>query len=216
MTGMSIQTNSEDRLLLRILGGKTVRLDVNSSLNVKSDGTLMLERGGIYFDSGKSGSPLALQTNMGIVRDIGTQFEVRVSENSMRIRVREGLISLDRNGFVRPASECTELAIDPDGKASTTKIDKYGPQWSWVSQVAPDFHMEGRTLTEFLRWVTRENGWTLQFETSAIELRARSTVLHGSIRGFFPEQTPDIVLPVCRLNYTLLNGVFTVKAGKQS
>ena len=82
------------------------------------------------------------------------------------------------------------------------------------AEVAPTFHMEGQTLMEFLKWVTRENGWSLKFEDLKIEQTAFRTVLHGSLKGLSPQETTDVVLPVCGLNHSLVEGVFTVTSKK--
>jgi FecR-like protein len=211
VTGTQIATGNSGRMLVHLLGGRTLRLDRHSQLSVKPDFSIVLDYGTIYLDSAKSNAPLALFTPMGTVRDIGTQFEVRVREEGICIRVREGLVSLDRDGFSRPAAEGTELAVDKNGKATVKNIDRFGPQWSWISEIGPTFHMDGKTLNVFLEWITRENGWRLQFAEPSILQRAKTTVLRGSIIGLTPEETPAVVLPVCGLDYTLAGGVLTVK-----
>ena len=214
MSGIKLETGDSGRLLFHVLGGGTLRLDVNSCLYLKSESSMVLDRGAVYIDSQKGDNHFALLTTMGEVRDIGTQFEVRLNPGTMRIRVREGLVSLDRTGASSPAAEGTELSVDRRGKTSVRNISKYGPQWNWLSEVAPTFHMEGQTLMEFLKWVTRENGWSLKFENPKIQQTAFRTVLHGSLKGISPQETPDVVLPVCGLNYGLVEGVFTVTSKK--
>jgi FecR protein len=214
MTGARLETGDSSRLLFHVLGGGTFRLDVKSRLYLKSESSLVLDRGRVYIDSEKRNHHFVLLTDMGAVRDIGTQFEVQMNPGTIRIRVREGLVSLDRSSTSNPASEGTELSMDRRGKTSVRNIPKYGPQWDWLSEVAPTFHMEGQTLMEFLKWVSRENGWTLKFENPKIQQTAFKTVLHGSLNGISPQETPDVVLPVCGLSYSLREGVFTTTSKK--
>ena len=214
MSSVKLETGNSSRLLFHVLGGGTLRLDVNSRLYLKSESSLVLDRGRVYIDSQKRDNHFVLLTEIGAVRDIGTQFEVRLSPGTIRIRVREGLVRLDRSLVCNSAVEGTELSMDRRGKTSVRNIPKYGPQWDWLSEVAPTFHMEGQTLMEFLKWVTRENGWTLKMENPKIQQTAFKTVLHGSLSGISPQETPDVVLPVCGLSYTLVEGVFTVTSQK--
>jgi hypothetical protein len=173
----------------------------------------MLDQGAVYFDSANNRSSITLQTGMGIVQDTGTQFEVRLQKESIRIRVREGSISFQAKGVSKTAEAGTELAVDTFGKASQNVISRYGDDWNWVSEVLPTFRLEGRTLMDFLLWVSRENGWTLLFDTPQIRESATKIVLHGSIAGLSSSESPAAILSVSGLSYNLEKGVFTVKAG---
>ena len=216
MSESRLETGNSGRLLFHALGTGTLRMDVNSRLYLRSDSTFVLDRGAVYVDSEKHRNRLTLQTSQGTVRDVGTQFEVRSDGRMLRIRVREGLVSLDTNGRSTSAAEGTELAVDPKGRTSSRNIRKYGPEWDWVSEIAPTFLMDGQTLQEYLRWVARENGWSLTFEEPSLQQKAAKTILHGSIRGISPGETPDVVLPVCGLSYNLTDGVLTIKPGNRT
>jgi len=213
--GSVIQTSDSGRLLLHLTTGSTIRLDTRTNLRMESQSSFRLDHGAVYFDSGKSLARVSLVTPVGIVTDIGTQFEVRLADQNMRIRVREGFVSLNQNGVSRAAHAGTELTVDSK-KASVRTISPYGAQWDWVSQVAPTFRLEGHSLQQFLGWVTRENGWTLQFAEPRIAASANRILLHGSIQGLSPELTPGAVLPICGLGYDLQDGVLIVKPGNKS
>jgi hypothetical protein len=53
--------------------------------------------------------------------------------------------------------------------------------------------IEGKTLREFLDWVARERGVRIRFENPALEARAPSIVLHGSLDGMTLEQATETV-----------------------
>lgn len=95
--GVAIESGAGGRAAFRLDAQTTLRIDVDTRIVIDSASRLTLERGAVYVDS--QGDPdrarLQIQTAHGIVRDIGTQFEVRVVDESLRIRVREGEVQLE-------------------------------------------------------------------------------------------------------------------------
>ncbi len=206
-----LESGESGRILLRLIGRGSLRMDVNTRLRLESESSFALDHGTVYIDSGPRGASLALATPMGTIRNHGTQFEVRLNQETMRVRVREGSVLLVQNGLHQTATAGTELALNKKGVAVFTKVSRYGAHWSWVSEIAPTFHLEGRSLMEFLEWVTRENGWNIKFVEPEIRKATSTIILHGSVAGLRPDQMPSAVLPVSDLSYSVSDGVLTIK-----
>ena len=81
------------------------------------------------------------------------------------------------------------------GGRSAGSCAPYGPGWEWVLAAAAGFEVEGRSLEEFLAWVSHETGWQVRFEDPALAASARPIVLHGAIGNLPPDQAPFAVLP---------------------
>jgi hypothetical protein len=216
MSGTTLESGDNGRLLVRMLRGVSLRLDVNSRLHLKSESIYVLEKGAAYLDCNKSSGSIALVTHMGTIRDKGTQFEVRLQGSSMQIQVREGSVLLEQNGTPKTVSAGSRLIVDEKGAAYFSTIPSYGSDWNWISEVSPGFPMEGLSLIEFLNWVTRENGWTLQFAEPSMHESASKVILHGSVNGLSPQQMLSAVLPVCGLTYSVEQGVLVVKPGRRN
>jgi len=148
---------------------------------------------------------------MGLVRDVGTQFEVRLEGNELRLSVREGVANLIRAGQTFAAPAGTRLLVRTGGAVETHAVPRQGPEWDWVLAIAPRFDLEGRTLAEYLDWITRETGWRVEYAEPAIARDASTIVLHGSITGLRPDQTPLAVLPTCGLRHRLTDGTLTIE-----
>jgi hypothetical protein len=146
------------------------------------------------------------------VRDIGTQFQVRIEVRpggpGVRIRVRDGQVRVtDTNRVDVRASAGEELFLRPDG--SDRSVDRRpiaatGSEWAWAERAAPPFTVEGKTLGAFLDWVSREGAWTVTFADSRFSNAARATVLHGRpdlLKGLTPAEALDVVLPTCGLRH---------------
>ena len=81
-------------------------------------------------------------------------------------------------------------------------VSPYGPEWSWVQEIAPPFDIESRSVLAFLDWVSRETGVTIRFADPEVEQLAAATILHGAIEGLTPSEAPAVILPSCRLAAT--------------
>lgn len=125
------------RAAVRLAGGASVRLDSDSRVEVASASVLRLERGALYIDAAAVGDAVEVRTTLGVVRDIGTQFEVRLmgraagpGDGALRVRVREGAVTLERDGSVEEAGAGEELALAGDGTLTRGAVPVYGPEWS--------------------------------------------------------------------------------------
>ena len=205
--GSELVTESAGRIAIRLGSGHSVRLDAGTRLRVLSDDAIALDRGGVYIDSrgplGLSAHAMEIRTPFGKLRDIGTQFEARLLDASLRIRVREGAISLDGGGSPLEVAAGHELEIDREGQTVRRELTAFGAEWAWIAEITPMMHLEGRPLVEFLEWMARERGLRLRFTSGDIAQSASEITLNGSIAGMTLDQALDSVLPTCRMSHRI-------------
>jgi ferric-dicitrate binding protein FerR (iron transport regulator) len=202
-----LETRQLGRAALRIPGGASIRLDTNTRVHVISGAVFWLDRGAIYVDTGADDrAAIEIRTIRGVVRHVGTQFEVQAGPDRTRLRVREGRVVLVRDNGRREASAGTELAVGDEGRVVGRDVPIYGPDWAWVEQSAPEFQIEGQPLEALLRWVARETGWTIRFVSESTARSAAAVTLHGSSTGLTPAETLEAVLPTCNLTVRLKDG----------
>jgi hypothetical protein len=136
-----------------------------------------------------------------MVSHVGTQFELRLQPDSLNIRVREGEVSVVVDGGnTRRTSRAGEaLFISRDRPDVRSRIATSGSEWDWVTTIAQPFTLEGATVSAFLEWVSREQGWRWEYADAATGRRAERAVLHGSIEGLTPEEALAAVLPASGL-----------------
>jgi ferric-dicitrate binding protein FerR (iron transport regulator) len=208
-----ITTSATERAALRIGKGHSLRLDIGSQVRVIDAGTIYLDSGAIYLasaDPRRLGDRITVLTAFGEIREIGTQFEVRVSNESVRVRVREGEVVLTQGSITHDIGVGTEILMDADGSVATRRISTYGPEWAWVSGVTPMMDLEGRTAHEFLEWSAREQGWDLVFDSAELASSAGSITVAGDISGMTVDQALDAVLPSCRMMHRTVDGTLRV------
>jgi len=212
--GSELETGSDGRVALALAGASSLRLDRDTRLVLGLGTVLNLGRGAVYIDSGSRSarrSPFVVQTEIGTVRDVGTQFEVRVEHDTLQVSVREGAAHLIHGGRPYQVGAGTRLLVKAEGTAETRPLAAGDPDWDWVLAIAPPFDLEGRTLGEYLDWVSRETGWRVQFADRSMEQAAVREILHGSIQGLRPDETPAAVLPPCGLRHRLTGGTLIVE-----
>jgi len=213
--GTRMSTGPEGRAALLLPGGACLRADRATKLRLLSGSVVELEQGALYFDSGKAGEavPLEIRTRLGSVRHQGTQFEVRLDPGEMRVSVREGVATLTREDRSYTAPAGTRLSMNEQGVVETSPIPRQGADWEWMLAIAPAFDLEGKTLGEFLDWVSSETGWEVRYEEPSIAVETLTVILHGSVAGMRPDEAPAAVLPTCGLTPHRDGGILTVRRG---
>jgi ferric-dicitrate binding protein FerR (iron transport regulator) len=213
LAGASLETNQAS-VVLRLSGGASVRLAEATRVRVVSESQLRLDRGKVYVVTGAAGVPLRVQTRWGVVRDVGTEFEVRVTEDDLRLRVRTGMVELTA-GHAATGEERidagTELIVSASG-VERREISLDGPEWSWALGTAPAFDIEGKSLSEFLVWAAREKKLGLRFTPGSLEAKASKTILHGSIAKMTPEEALRAVLPTTGFYASTENSQLVVRS----
>ncbi len=211
-----ISTGSGARIALALPSGHSIRIDHDSRLRVLSGSRLAIDRGAVYVASGAqgriTGPPLILSTPSVDVREVGTQYEVRLEPDTTRVRVREGSVRVETPRATHPVDAGTELGIAADGIVSRRSIESWGAEWAWVGATAPVFEIEGSTLRAFLDWAAREGGWNVVFEEASVAGRASSIILNGSIEGLPIEDALAAVLPTCQLTHRIENGRLSIRS----
>ena len=199
---------------LRLPSGHSLRLDRSSEVELRSDRSISLRHGALYVESDPDGPHrvLAVQTPLGRVTEIGTQYELRLQGGGLYVRLREGAVRLEQSGKEHTVDAGTELFLDASGRSERRWIATFGPQWAWVSEIAPLPDLEGRSTYAYLRWVAREKGWSLAFADESVLRAAQTTIVQGRLGQLSPEQSLDAVLPASRLTYRLTEGTLLVAA----
>ena len=207
-----IETDPRSRVALRFSDGASVRLDAGSRARPLYSGAIELSAGAVYVDTGRESSRFEVRTATAIARDIGTQFEVRVIDRVVRLRVRTGVVELaDRVRSVTGRSG-TEITLSADG-ASRRQLAPHDPEWAWTTRVSPPMEIEGVVLGEFLARVAREHGWVVHYADPVLAREAADITLHGSVRGLSPRDALGVAVATSGLRHRVDDGSLIVLRG---
>jgi hypothetical protein len=185
VAGTEIATG-EGQLALRLASGGSLRVAARSRVVIVSGDEAALVAGIVYFDSEdrRRGAEFAVTTELGRIRDVGTQFFVQLDESEQRLEVgvRNGRVILARGGDSSSAAVGERLVATSSADAVRREsVATFGAEWEWAERLAPPFDTDGRTVDAFLDWFAAQTGRTIVFADAAAERLARDDVLNGSI-----------------------------------
>jgi ferric-dicitrate binding protein FerR (iron transport regulator) len=201
--------------LVALAGGGTLRIAPDTVIEVTSATRIELQRGMLYVDvppGATTSGHVSVMTRVGLIEHVGTEFEVVSTDQTVRIRVREGLIRLLGSVGAVTAPAGTELLARAGGRLARRSVATYGRDWMWTAALAPDYEIEGRPLADFLKWVSRELGRQADFADAHVRGIADRTILHGSVRGREPVEALAIVLATTSLTYEIWDDAIRVHA----
>jgi len=208
--GQTLETGKRGRAALQLDNGISLRVDRESRLELEAVDELMLERGAMYVDVRANASreaKLLVQTPSGSVRHVGTQYEVRLLETGVRLRVREGHIEWMSSGGRTETSRAGEqLVIGYDGSVARSPMQPYGQAWRWVAAVTPVIDIDGLALPAFLSWAGRELGCDVVYSSPDVAREAAAITVHGSIDGLTPTQALEAVLATTSVRSSVRTG----------
>lgn len=202
---------------LRLSGGESLRLAAGTRVRLVAPDRVALANGTLYVDSQRpavEGVGLEIATALGTVRELGTQFEVRVATRdaaALRVRVRDGAVAVVRGAESHAVRTGEELRMQRDGAVERGKIDRHGAAWQWVLDAAPGLDIEDPPLATVLHWVSRETGWEVRFAPPELAASVGPTVVRGSLQGLAPDEAVRVALPASNLDYRLEDGVLLIQ-----
>ncbi len=214
--GQELVTGPRGKAALTLRRGVTLRLNTNTRIALAGIDRIVVERGAVYLDAGPepaANSSVRIDSAFGSTRHLGTQYEVQVAEDRMRVSVREGRVELaaaDARPVVALAGE--QLSVSPSGSVERGLVDRRDPRWSWITDVTPPFAIEDRRLSEFLVWVCRETGRELAFASPQAQATAEGIILRGSVAGLSPDDALAAVMATTNLLYIDENGRLTIRS----
>ncbi len=212
-TGMKLRTLAGGRVALALSGGGSLRLAAETEVMLDAPERLYVRQGTVYVDSGvrPGASRLEIVTPAGTARDLGTQFELLVAGAALRLRVREGSVSIDRGGQTHTGGAGEQIAIDVLGGVSRDVIAPDAEAWQWTESVVPTPDMDGRPAADLIAWVARETGRRLRYVSPGVEQRAATVILHGNIRNLSPLAALDAMLATTDLEYVLQGDTMEIR-----
>jgi FecR protein len=235
-SGQTMVTGSDAGIALAWSNGGSLRIDANSRVDFRSADAIYLRQGQVYFDSGQSdvvagisggstpamtaisdsGRPepqLTIETDHGSVTHLGTQFMTYADATTLRVSVREGKVAIDGRYHDETAERGQQLILKGSARPMRVNFKGYGDEWQWVERIAPATQPDGKTVDEFLHWVSRETGLQLAYESATAE-RLATERLKGSL-GSIDTQPKDALrlwMMGLDLNWRIDGGVIYVSA----
>jgi hypothetical protein len=181
--GVSITTSAQGRVLIRLDGATTMRLDTSTRATLLGPYQVHLDSGRLYVDSHATQNStvtpdLSVSTTHARISKLGTQFEVVSDDDQLMVAVREGQVKVAVRGDAVTATAVRGvgdlLKFDGERLLSKTAVASVDARWAWTQQSRPRFDHESGSLYDYLIWYTRESGLVLRFEPGLSKSQAQS------------------------------------------
>ena len=205
-------TTHGGRAAIVLANGVELRLDSNTDITLDAEGRMSLASGALYLDSShRTGPPeaVAIVARGAVIRDIGTRYEVRLSDDELRVRVRDGRVEVQSAFGLRETDRGGQLRVTPSailaGRASIS-----GADWDWIVRATRPPQLEGRPLPEFLAWAEREGGRAIRFADPALAQANAATIVYGALERLTVDEALDVVLPSCGLTRRTDGDIITI------
>ena len=204
--GDIISTGSSEGVSLLLARSESLRVDENTQLRVDAADQFTLLGGRVYADTGEfvyRNGGLKIETEFGLVTDVGTQFSVTATDLSLDVAVREGRVDVQNEADTYAARMGQRLTLVQGEGAALVELDTHDVYWSWIVDLTPAFDMTNKSLLDFLKWAARETGRDLQFESDESRMFAMRTDVHGSIDGLTPDEALEAILATTTVRYRI-------------
>ncbi len=204
--GDYLKTKKNNRLMVSLFNGNEFRVDENTHFMVESNNHLKLISGQIYVDSDSTGGhhKLTIETPLGKVNHIGTQYSVSFSNEQLKVGVREGLVLVSSDSLSSAElPKGRNLVLNGAGQAVYSDINAYDPQWQWTQKITGGYAIQDQSLTDYLQWVSKESGYPIKWQSDTVRNKASNIKLSGSINGILPVDSLDVIIPTTRFKYSL-------------
>ncbi len=186
LSGYAVSTGNDSALALSWRNGGSIRLDEKTTVKFSTGNTLILDAGRVYFDSQNSGtgiaskSRLVVETKFGDVEHLGTQYMVEQGPKELLVSVREGMVQILADTYSEKALAGEKVQFSDDGLSSRTTINPSDSEWDWAAKIAPHIDAEKRSIYDFIEWVGRETGRSIQYVGPGARNLANEAIL-GSV-----------------------------------
>jgi ferric-dicitrate binding protein FerR (iron transport regulator) len=212
--GEVISTGSDEGVSLLLARSESLRVDENTQLRVDAADRFTLLAGRVYADTGQfiyRDDGLKIETEFGLVTDVGTQFSVAMTDQSLDVAVREGRVDVQNDADRYAARMGERLTLVQGGTATVAELDTHDDYWDWIVELTPAFDMTNKSLLDFLKWAARETGRDLQFESDESRMFAMRTDVHGSIEGLTPEEALEAILAITTVRYQIADDKIVIE-----
>jgi ferric-dicitrate binding protein FerR (iron transport regulator) len=182
----------------------SLRLGADSEIVLTDARRVRLLRGTVYVETGYEGAGhLEIETPIGNVRHLGTQYEVHYAFPGLRIRVREGRVAVKQDAGDAVAGAGDQLTITASGRVERRTITSHDRAWRWTESLAPTPPFDGQPASVLLEWAARETGRELRYVDTATEQRATHVILHGHFGRLSPAEALALLPATTDLDYRL-------------
>jgi len=183
-TGDTIETGDDAALAIAWNTTGSLRVNSSSTVTLISHDHIELINGEIYYDSRSidalETSVISVETPLGTIRHIGTQFLAKVDSGGIEISVREGQVEFgSHTSSILYINGGESVRVNGSLTPVFSTVGPTDESWNWTSAIAPYLDAKGRSTHDIIRWLSRETGRTVEYADESAEDYALADQVRG-------------------------------------
>lgn len=207
VAGQSVKTGPDSGLGVVMGTGPSLRVDEQTRIEFMDDGTVHLYTGRVYVDSNEGS--IIIVTDQGVVTHRGTQYMTAIDGTELSVSVRAGEVAIDGAFHDTTVTPGQLVTMRGSQRPRVANIAVYGNAWNWAAEMAPSKDFDGKTVLQFLDWVSHETGLDFEFETPRAEKLASGT-LSGKL-DLPPMRALTLRMKSADLDWRIEDGVIYIR-----
>ncbi|MEQ9450227.1 MAG: FecR family protein [Pseudomonadales bacterium] len=180
-TGDLLASKSNSSATIRLKDETIVQLAPHTQITLRDASDVWLHKGKIFVDSPGIESHVTIRSSWGEIRDVGTQFEVSLSEDSLELAMREGIAEIRLEGNVHTPivarsseREADLVLVESGNKITRTSLKRTAQRWDWTRSGAPDYPGGEYDLASIVKWAARQTGRDISYGSSLAVLQLKN------------------------------------------
>lgn len=194
--GDTLSTTDNALLTVQLNDQTQIIFAQNTSVQFTGIGSIYLRHGKIFVDSPGEDTSIVVETTVGSVQDIGTQFEVDTDGKALKVAMREGSVKIDLGETIEYAyfkdGNGDIMHIDAEKNIHKSQIRNNDDYWAWTDSAVKPLPLKGASVFDTLSWVGRVSGKEVVYKSPSAQTQAKETYFSS---GELKANSIDAMLP---------------------
>lgn len=194
VAGSSVATG-QGQLTLELPDRTLIMLSANSELQLVNSAEIVLLQGQLFVDSPDHTTQVVIRTPFGDVTDIGTQYQITVSNEALQVAMREGITEINTpNGTLKASVNNAQgdVVRVKGQRVERSQIALDDASWQWVRQGYEDFQLQQASVDDLLIWASRVTAMRIDYANNVVAEQAQKVRFNG---GALSAKTIENQLP---------------------
>jgi hypothetical protein len=148
--GDQLETSDESYAVVTLKGGTDITLNENSALTFQDDRQVRVGSGQYFFDVTPSSNLFRVLTPFGDITVFGTQFNVLVDTDSVRVDVIEGVVRFEKDEMFKQLSKGDSVEVrDATVHLQSRHVPSIRQRSQWARNIEPDSRVKTSFLSKY-------------------------------------------------------------------
>jgi hypothetical protein len=148
--GDKIETSEQSSAVVTLKGGSDITLDEKSTITFQDERLVRVDSGQVYFDVAPSRNLFRVLTPFGDITVFGTEFNVLVEEDSVRVDVTEGVVKFAKDEMYKTLNKGDSVEVrENTDRLQSRHSSRIGERSVWAKSIQPNSAVKKDFLTKY-------------------------------------------------------------------